>query len=131
MQKERDKLIAMQPHAAEEQLMEILRDKDQQILNLELDIRKEQAEKDLVKEKVHLLEKDILTYVDTISVKDQSIVKLTNEIHELDLTHKLNQTTNSIRNVYSEKVSVGSQTDLEKTKGRFQDTVTSFIMFWR
>ena len=108
--------------------MEILRDKDEQILKLELDIKQEKSAKEVLSQKIQLLEENILTYVETIKVKDQSIIKLTNELHEFDLTKKIEQTENSARNVYLEKVSVGSQMDLEKPKGRFQDTVTAFLM---
>ena len=130
LEKERNQIISMEPDSAQEHLIDILRDKDEQILNLELEMKKEKSEKDLLTQNIQLLEERILSYVETISVKDQSIVKLTNELHEFNLTHKMEQTATATANksIYLEKVSVGSQTDIEKPKGRLQDTVTAFLM---
>ena len=110
----------MEPNATQENLIEILQDKDEQILKLQSDIKKEQSEKECLKAQ-------IISYVETISMKDKSIVKLTNEMHEYNLTQKMEKSPNSTRNIYLEKVSVGSQTEIERPKGKLQETVTAFL----
>ena len=47
MEKEKETLESLQCHLAEGQLMDILRDKDQQILKLEFDIREQEKENEL------------------------------------------------------------------------------------
>ena len=121
----------MQPQLAEGQLMDILREKDEQIVKLEstmMDIEKNEQQ---LKENICALEKELATYVQIVEVKDRSIVKLSNDLHEFDLTQKIEQATplsGSGTFVFSEKVSVGSQTDVEKQKESLQDTVTAFLM---
>ena len=72
-----------------------------------------------------------MTYVQIVEMKDRVIVKLTNDLHEFDLHQKIEQATPLAGGgsfVFSEKVSVGSQTDVEKQKESLQDTVTAFLM---
>ena len=118
MQKEINNLIATEPNAAQENLVAILQDKDEEILKLQVDMKKDQREKELLREQIK-------TYIETISVKDQSIIKLTNDLHECKLEQKMEKSPT--RNFYVEKISVGSQTDIEKSKGKLHDTVTAFL----
>ena len=118
MHKEINNLIATEPNAAQENLIAILQGKDEEILKLQLDIQKDQKEKELLREQIS-------TYVETISVKDQSIIKLTNELHECRLEQKMEKSPT--RNVYLEKISVGCQTETEKSKGKLQNTVAAFL----
>jgi len=128
---EKETLAAMQPQLAEGQLMVILREKDEQIVSLELGIKDKEREVEQLKEKIDTLEKELVTYEHIVEVKDRTIVKLTNDLHEFDLNLKMEQATpltGSGTFVFSEKVSVGSQTDAEKQKESLQDTVTAFLM---
>ena len=120
----------MQPQLAEGQLMAILRDKDDQIVKLESAIKEKEKNEEMLKENITVLEKELATYGHIIEVKDRSIIKLSNDLHEYDLTQKIEQATplSGGSFVFSEKVSVGSQTDIEKQRESLQDTVTAFLM---
>ena len=118
MHKEINNLIATEPNAAQENLIAILQEKDEEILKLQVDIKKDQREKEQLREQIK-------TYIETISVKDQSIIKLTNDLHECKLEQKMEKSPT--RNFYVEKISVGSQTDIQKSKGKLHDTVTAFL----
>jgi len=131
VQQEKATLAAMQPQLAEGQLMEILRGKDEQIVKLELNMKDKEKDEHKLKENVCSLEKELATYVHIVEVKDRSIVKLSNDLHEFDLTQKIEQATPLSGGgtfIFSEKVSVGSQTDIEKQRESLQDTVTAFLM---
>ena len=129
--KEKETLETMQPQMAEGQLMEILREKDAQIVKLEGDIRDRMENEEKLRENISKLEKELLTYAHIVEIKDRSIVKLSNDLHEFDLTRKIEQATPLSAKgsfVFAETSSVGSQTDQEKQKESLQDTVTAFLM---
>ena len=139
LEKERDTLSEMQPHLQEGQLLNILRAKDQQIVKLETQIREKDKIVDFLRERIAKMEKEISTYAHIVEVKDRSIVKLSNDLHEFDLHHKIEQqlatpiTTGSSANgsqhfVFYEKVAVGCQTESEKQKESLQDMVSAFLM---
>jgi len=125
----------MQPQLAEGQLLEILREKDRSIVELETSAQQKQMEFDQLADKLSKNEKESATQLQIIEVKDQSIVKLSNQLHELELKEKmgvqispplLNGETNNI--FFCEKVSVGTQTDADKQRESLQDTVTAYEM---
>jgi len=130
LQKEKETLSAMQPELAEGQLIDILREKDEQIVELESSVREREKEKEMMDEKVSKLEQDAAAYLQLIEVKDQSIVRLSNQLHELELSVKIEQASPPVTGsfCYTEKVTVGTQCDLDKEKETLQDTVTAFQM---
>ena len=89
LQKEKETLSAMQPELAEGQLIDILRDKDEQIVELESSLREREKEKEILDEKMSKLDQDAAAYLQLIEVKDQSIVRLSNQLHELELSAKV------------------------------------------
>ena len=91
LEKERDTLSSMQPHLQEGQLLAILRDKDQQIVRLEASIREKDKVIEMLKTRISKTEKELSTYAHIVEVKDRSIVKLSNDLHEFDLHHKIEQ----------------------------------------
>ena len=91
LQKEKETLSAMQPELAEGQLIDILRDKDEQIVELESSLREREKEKEILDEKMSKLDQDASAYLQLIEVKDQSIVRLSNQLHELELSAKIDQ----------------------------------------
>ena len=91
LEKERDTLSSMQPHLQEGQLLAILRDKDQQIVRLEASIREKNKVIEMLKTRISKTEKELSTYAHIVEVKDRSIVKLSNDLHEFDLHHKIEQ----------------------------------------
>jgi len=130
LQKEKETLSAMKPELAEGQLIEILREKDEQIVELESSVREREKEKEIIDEKVSKLEQDAAAYLQLIEVKDQSIVRLSNQLHELELSVKIEQASPPVNGTfcYTEKVTVGTQCDSDKEKETLQDTVTAFQM---
>ena len=68
------------------QLLEILRGKDSRIVGLEAHARDHQREMDLREQELSKLKQELGTYQDLIVVKDESIVRLTNQVHELELS---------------------------------------------
>ena len=130
LQKEKETLSAMQPELAEGQLIDILREKDEQIVELESSVREREKEKEMMDEKISKLEQDAAAYLQLIEVKDQSIVRLSNQLHELELSVKIEQASPPVTGTfcYTEKVTVGTQCDLDKEKETLQDTVTAFQM---
>ena len=121
----------MQPHLAEGQLIDILREKDEQIVNMEREIEEKKKNEETLRENIKSLENELKTYANIVEVKDRSIVKLSNDLHEFDLTQKIEQSTPCPKSgvfVFYEKVSVGTQTEQEKQKDTLQDTVTAFLM---
>ena len=91
LEKERETLSSMQPHLQEGQLLAILRDKDQQIVRLEASIREKDKVIEMLKTRISKTEKELSTYAHIVEVKDRSIVKLSNDLHEFDLHHKIEQ----------------------------------------
>ena len=142
LEKERDTLSDMQPNLQEGQLLTILREKDHQIVKLESQIRDKGKIIEMLKCRISKVEKELSTYAHIVEVKDRSIVKLSNDLHEFDLNHKMEQqqlaTPLSVgvagsgqqqQFVFCEKVSVGCQTEAgEKQKESLQDMVAAFLM---
>ena len=143
LEKERDTLIDMQPNLQEGQLLTILREKDHQIVKLESQIREKGKVIEMLKCRISKAEKELSTYAHIVEVKDMSIVKLSNDLHEFDLNQKIEQQQQATplsvgvagsgqqqQFVFCEKVSVGSQTETqgEKQKESLQDMVAAFLM---
>jgi len=130
LQKEKETLSAMKPELAEGQLIDILREKDEQIVELESSLRERDKEKENLDEKMSKLDQDAAAYLQLIEVKDQSIVRLSNQLHELELSAKIDQASPPVNGTffYAEKVTVGTQSDVDKEKETLQDTVTAFLM---
>ena len=142
LEKERDTLTDMQPNLQEGQLLTILREKDHQIVKLESQIREKGKVIEMLKCRISKAEKELSTYAHIVEVKDMSIVKLSNDLHEFDLNQKIEQqqqatplsvgvagTGQQQQFVFCEKVSVGSQTETgEKQKESLQDMVAAFLM---
>jgi len=136
LQKEKETLSAMQPQLAEGQLLEILREKDRSIVELETSAKHRQMEYDQLADKLYKTQQESGTQLQIIEVKDESIVKLSNQLHELELKEKMgvqisppllcNGDTSNI--FFCEKVCVGTQSDLDKQKESLQDTVTAYEM---
>ena len=120
----------MKPELAEGQLIDILREKDEQIVELESSLRERDKEKENLDEKMSKLDQDAAAYLQLIEVKDQSIVRLSNQLHELELSAKIDQASPPVNGTffYAEKVTVGTQSDVDKEKETLQDTVTAFLM---
>ena len=70
------------------QLLSILREKDQQIVKLEMKIREKDQIVEFLKDKISKMEKELSTYAHIVEVKDRSIVKLSNDLHEFDLNQE-------------------------------------------
>lgn len=132
VQKEKETLSAMQPQLAEGQLIEILQEKDQQIVSLESGLRDKQQEHDSHTEVINRLEQEASCYQHMLEVKDQSLVKLTNQLHEVELAAKIDQASPPILPgggfFYTEKVAVGSQTEVDRLQEGLQDRVTAYEM---
>lgn len=143
LEKEKETLVEMQPHLAEGQLLDILRDKDEQIVSLETKIREKDTMIERLNNKIAKHEKELSTYAHIVEVKDRSIIKLSNDLHEFDLNQKIAScsTPASLASagpaaggqpgqqfVFTEKVGVGCQTDTEKHKESLQDMVSAFLM---
>ena len=130
-------MLGMQPHLGEGQLLDILREKDQQIVGLESELREKEREVELMQERISKKEKELSTYAHIVEVKDRSIVKLSNDLHEFDLQHKMEQqqqgtpltgSSSGSQFTFCEKVTVGCQTENEKQKESLQDMVAAFLM---
>jgi len=136
--RERQTLVAMQPHLAESELLGILREKDQQIVKLEQQLGEQDTAQQSLRGEIARLEGELGTYAHIVEVKDRSIVKLSNELHEFDLSAKIEQQQSGTPGsnsgagtsfVFCEKVTVGCQTEPgEKVRESLQDTVTAFLM---
>ena len=75
------------------QLLSILREKDQQIVKLEMKIREKDQIVEFLKDKISKMEKELSTYAHIVEVKDRSIVKLSNDLHEFDLNQEWDKIT--------------------------------------
>jgi len=136
LQREKETLSAMKPELSEGQLLDILRDKDKALVEFESELREREKERELLEEKLTRQDQDVSSYLQLIDVKDQSIVKLTNQLDELELAVKIDKAASppivangsSYFSTYVEKVAVGSQTDIDKDKEHLQDMVTAFQM---
>ena len=129
----------MQPHLGEGELLTILREKDQQIVHLESELREKEQVVEVMQERITKKEKELSTYAHIVEVKDRSIVKLSNDLHEFDLQQKIEQQQQQVGTpltgsssgsqfTFCEKVTVGCQTDNEKQKESLQDMVAAFLM---
>ena len=86
LEKAKETLTALQrPELDDCQLLEILRGKDSHIVGLESTLRDKQRESDLQEHEVTKLKAELKTYQDLFEAKDESIVRLTNKVHELEL----------------------------------------------
>ena len=142
LEKERETLVDMQPNLTEGQLLDILRHKDHQIVQLEGMIREKDTLVEMLRDKISKHEKELSTYAHIVEVKDRSIIKLSNDLHEFDLKEKIEQQqlatplsvgvsgsgVNNQQFVFCEKVGVGCQTETEKQKESLQDMVSAFLM---
>lgn len=133
MQKERETLESLRPELSEGDLLEILREKDRQLVEAETHALQKQGGMDQQQDKIEKLERDAAAYLQLINVKDQSIIRLTNSLHEFELQDKINQDTpphngNGSVFFYAEKVSLGTQTDMDKSKETLEDTVMAYEM---
>ena len=95
----------MKPELSEGQLIDILRwprefyfyfkfqirDKDQAIVELESQLRDVEKERELLEEKINRMVQDVASYLQLIEVKDESIVKLSNKLDELELAVKMDK----------------------------------------
>ena len=114
----------MKPELSEGQLIDILRDKDKQIVELESTLREKDKENEVLNERIGRVERDLAAYLQLIEVKDDSIVKLSNKVDELELTVKMDQASPPCSAGlgpfhYVEKVSVPTQTDSDKVSQYF------------
>ena len=138
LEKERDTLTGMQPHLGEGELLAILREKDQQIVHLESELRDKEKVVEMMQSRISKKEKELSTYAHIVEVKDRSIVKLSNDLHEFDLQQKIEQqqqlgtpltgSSSGSQFTFCEKVTVGCQTESEKQKESLQDMVAAFLM---
>jgi len=132
IEKERDTLRSLRPELSEGELLEILREKDRQLVEAETQALSKQAQMEQLQEKIEKLERDAAAYIQLIEVKDKSIIRMTNSIHEMELQDKIKQETPPLPDgttfYYAEKVSLGTQTDADKTKEALEDTVTAYEM---
>merc|ERR1712126_172402 len=83
-------------------------------------------------ERITKMEQDASCYLTMIQVKDESIVKLTNQLHEVELAAKIDQASPPVVPgggfFYTEKISLGTQTEPDKDKEHLEDMVTAFQM---
>ena len=67
------------------------RDKDKALVEFESELREREKERELLEEKLTRQDQDVSSYLQLIDVKDQSIVKLTNQLDELELAVKIDK----------------------------------------
>jgi len=83
-------------------------------------------------ERITKMEQDASCYLTMIQVKDESIVKLTNQLHEVELAAKIDQASPPVVPgggfFYTEKISLGTQTEPDRHQEGLQDTVTAYEM---
>ena len=91
------------------QLLSILREKDQQIVKLEMKIREKDQIVEFLKDKISKMEKELSTYAHIVEVKDRSIVKLSNDLHEFDLNQEWDKITIFWSKIYGYWENVKSQ----------------------
>ncbi|XP_071749014.1 TBC1 domain family member 2B isoform X3 [Lepeophtheirus salmonis] len=141
LQKENETMASLQKVELDEgHLLEILRTKDGQIVDLEISNKEqrkciERQDTELQRER-----DEISTYQHLLEAKDDSIVRLTNQIHEIELhqavvsenSPKLGSSGisfDSDKFEFKEFVDIGVQTDLfGKEREHLLDTVTAYEM---
>ena len=69
----------------------IVRDKDKAIVELETQLKELEKGRELLEEKISKMDQDVASYLQLIEVKDQSIVKLSNTLDELELSVKMDK----------------------------------------
>ena len=69
----------------------IYRDKDKAIVEFENQLREKEKEKELLEDRISKQDQDVSSYLQLIEVKDQSIVKLSNQLDELELAVKIDK----------------------------------------
>ena len=67
------------------------RDKDKAIVEFENQLREKEKEKELLEDRISKQDQDVSSYLQLIEVKDQSIVKLSNQLDELELAVKIDK----------------------------------------
>ena len=67
------------------------RDKDKALVEFESELREREKEREILEEKLTRQDQDVSSYLQLIDVKDQSIVKLTNQLDELELAVKIDK----------------------------------------
>jgi len=86
LQKEKETLSELHNTNLEDvHLLEILQTKDKQIVQLENINKEKQIDLDKSNQQFERVMEEVTTYKDLIEVKDESIVRLTNQIHEMEL----------------------------------------------
>ena len=65
------------------------RDKDKAIVEFENQIREKEKEKELLEDRITKQDQDVTSYIQLIEVKDESIVKLSNKLDELEIAAKI------------------------------------------
>ena len=102
-------------------------------MEFENQIREKEMEKEVLVDKITKQDQDVSTYLQLMEAKDESIVRLSNRLDELELAVKVATppiVTNGSFSYegYVEKVGVGSQTDNDKEKENLEDMVMAFQM---
>ncbi|XP_059091006.1 TBC1 domain family member 2B-like isoform X2 [Tigriopus californicus] len=147
LQKEKDTLTELQkPNFDDSQLLEILRTKDGQIVELESSGKDNQKVIDMQENQIDKLKEEVKTYQQMLEAKDDTVVRLTNHVHEMELKQVVAQsaaypevspgpklTSNGIsfdsdKFEFKEFVDIGVQTDIDKERENLQDTVMAFEM---
>ena len=123
------------------QLLSILREKDQQIVKLEMKIREKDQIVEFLKDKISKMEKELSTYAHIVEVKDRSIVKLSNDLHEFDLNQEWDKITILRSKIYGywEKCKITRLTEINvilikcnvENRATVGYTFNSWINYWQ
>ena len=123
-------------------------------MEFESQLREKEKEREKLEDRINKQDQDVSSYLQLIEVKDESIVKLSNKLDELELAVKIDKASSppivgeiltfqqnvtsccsfllangsSYFSGYVEKVGVGSQTENDKEKEHLEDMVTAFQM---
>ena len=116
IQKEKETLSTMHPKLAESQLMNMLKEKVEKLVELESSQLEREKAKQILDEKMSKLDKNAAEYLQLIEVKDQSILRISNLLHELETSS------------YAKNVTVGTQCESDQEEVALKDTVTAFLM---
>ena len=60
-------------------------------MEFENQIREKEKERELLEEKVNRQDRDVASYLQLIEVKDESIVKLSNKLDEMEIAAKIDK----------------------------------------
>jgi len=92
LQKEKETLTSLQKdNFDDDHLLEILRTKDTQIVELENSSRDKQVENDRINQQLEKVQTELTVFRDLLENKDDQIVKLTNQIHEIELKNVMHE----------------------------------------